>query len=125
MEFQITFLENEKIIEVRLTDYLDWAVIEQIVPQVSKLVLERNCRSILLNFATANLKLSTVNIYMTPDKLAKEFKKYQIDIHSLRRALIVAADEADYKFLSNVTVNQFQRLQIFHDEASAISWLME
>ncbi|MEA5079896.1 MAG: hypothetical protein VB013_15125, partial [Anaerolineaceae bacterium] len=119
MEFQITFLENEKIIEVRLTDYLDWAVIEQIVPQVSKLALERNCRSILLNFATANLKLSTVNIYMTPDKLAKEFKKYQIDIHSLRRALIVAADEADYKFLSNVTVNQFQRLQIFHDEASA------
>jgi hypothetical protein len=125
MEFQISFLENEKIIEVRLTDYLDWAVIEQIVPKVSKLVLERNCRNILLNFATANLKLSTVNIYMTPDKLAKEFKKYQIDIHSLRRALIVAADEADYQFLSNVTVNQFQRLQIFHDEASAISWLME
>lgn len=125
MEIQVTYLENEKIIVSRLTEYFNWSVVEQMVPMLSKLIKEKECQHILLDFATANMKLSTVNIYMTPDKLANEFLKYDVDIRSLRRAMVVAKDEDDYRFLSNVTVNKSQLLRIFHDEESAIAWLQE
>jgi len=125
MEFQVTYLEKEKIIVSRLSEYFDWIVAEKMVPALSVLIIEKNCKHILLNFATANMKLSTINIYMTPDKLATEFLKYGVDIRQLRRAMVVAKDENDYRFLANVTVNQSQLLRIFHDEDSAINWLME
>ncbi|MPN13468.1 hypothetical protein SDC9_160789 [bioreactor metagenome] len=125
MEFQVTYLEKEKIIVSRLSEYYDWTVAEKMVPALSVLIKEKSCKHILLNFATANMKLSTINIYMTPDKLATEFLKYGVDIRQLRRAMVVAKDENDYRFLANVTVNQSQLLRIFHDEDSAINWLME
>ena len=125
MEFEVTYLEQEEIIVSRLTEYFDWSVAEKMVPALSVLIKDKDCRHILLDFASANMKLSTVNIYMTPEKLASEFLKYGVDIHSLRRAMVVAKDEEDYRFLANVTVNKSQLLRIFHDEASAIAWLRE
>lgn len=123
MKFQVSYLEKEQIIVSRLSEFFDWSVAEKMVPELSTLIKEKNCRHILLDFATANMKLSTVNIYMTPEKLANEFLKYGVDIRSLRRAMVVAKDEDDYRFLSNVTVNKSQLLRIFHDEESAIAWL--
>jgi hypothetical protein len=125
MKFQVSYLEKEQIIVSRLSEFFDWSVAEKMVPELSTLIKEKNCRHILLDFATANMKLSTVNIYMTPEKLANEFLKYGVDIRSLRRAMVVAKDEDDYRFLSNVTVNKSQLLRIFHDEESAIAWLQE
>jgi hypothetical protein len=123
MKFKVSYLEKEQIIVSRLSEFFDWSVAEKMVPELSTLIKEKNCRHILLDFATANMKLSTVNIYMTPEKLANEFLKYGVDIRSLRRAMVVAKDEDDYRFLSNVTVNKSQLLRIFHDEESAIAWL--
>jgi hypothetical protein len=125
MKFQVSYLEKEQIIVSRLSEFFDWSVAEKMVPELSTLIKEKNCRHILLDFATANMKLSTLNIYMTPEKLANEFLKYGVDIRSLRRAMVVAKDEDDYRFLSNVTVNKSQLLRIFHDEESAIAWLQE
>lgn len=125
MQFEVSYLEEEKIIVSRLSEYFDWSVAEKMVPALSVLIKEKNCKHILLDFATANMKLSTVSIYMTPEKLAAEFMKYGVDIRPLRRAMVVARDENDYQFLSNVTVNKSQLLRIFHDEASAIAWLRE
>ncbi len=125
MKFQVSYLEKEQIIVSRLSEFFDWSVAEKMVPELSTLIKEKNCRHILLDFATANMKLSTVNIYMTPEKLANEFLKYDVDIRSLRRAMVVAKDEDDYRFLANVTVNKSQLLRIFHDEKAAIAWLME
>ncbi len=125
MQFEVSYLEEEKIIVSRLSEYFDWSVAEKMVPALSVLIKDKNCKHILLNFATANMKLSTVSIYMTPEKLASEFMKYGVDIRLLRRAMVVARDEDDFQFLANVTINKSQLLRIFHDEESAITWLME
>ena len=125
MQFEVSYLEEEKIIVSRLSEYFDWSVAEKMVPALSVLIKDKNCKHILLNFATANMKLSTVSIYMTPEKLASEFMKYGVDIRLLRRAMVVARDEDDFQFLANVTINKSQLLRIFHDEESAIAWLME
>ena len=125
MQFEVSYLEEEKIIVSRLSEYFDWSVAEKMVPALSVLIKDKNCKHILLNSATANMKLSTVSIYMTPEKLASEFMKYGVDIRLLRRAMVVARDEDDFQFLANVTINKSQLLRIFHDEESAIAWLME
>ena len=93
------------------------------VPQLSRQILERQCRRILLDFRGANLHLSTFNVYATPQKLAEEFKKRGIDIRSLKRALIFMPDDGDYRFLETVSINQAQTLRVFYDEEPAKIWL--
>ncbi|NMC83999.1 MAG: hypothetical protein GYA58_01815 [Anaerolineaceae bacterium] len=123
MSIHVFFNEEDQIIESHLDEPFDWSIIERMVPQLSRQILERQCRRILLDFRGANLHLSTFNVYATPQKLAEEFKKRGIDIRSLKRALIFMPDDGDYRFLETVSINQAQTLRVFYDEEPAKIWL--
>jgi hypothetical protein len=123
MSIQVFFNEEDQIIESHLDEPFDWSIIERMVPQLSRQILERQCLRILLDFRGANLHLSTFNVYATPQKLAEEFKKRGVDIRSLKRALIFMPDDGDYRFLETVSINQAQTLRIFFDEEMAKAWL--
>ena len=123
MSIQVFFNEEDQIIESHLDEPFDWSIIERMVPQLSHQILERQCRRILLDFRGANLNLSIFNVYATPQKLAEEFKKRGIDIHSLKRALIFMPDDGDYRFLETVSINQAQNLRVFFNEELAKAWL--
>lgn len=125
MPFQVSFDEKDCIITSRLQGKFDWTVVEKMVPQLSKLIKQHSCARILLDFHESDMNLSTLGIYLTPQKLAAEFKKNGVDIYPLKRALYISTEDPSYNFLETVTINNSQTLKIFFDESLARSWLIE
>jgi DNA-directed RNA polymerase subunit H (RpoH/RPB5) len=123
MSFQALFNEKDQIIESHLHENFTWATIEKMVPELSKLISEKKCNNILLDFRASKIDLPTLKIYLTPDKLSEEFKKFGINILNLRRAILVISNDENYRFLETVSLNQSQKLRIFSDENLAKEWL--
>ncbi len=125
MTIKVEYNKNNGIIEILLKEDFNWSVIEKIAPQVSKIFLETGCNRILLDFRKASITLSTVKIYMTPDKLNDEFQKYGVNVLNLRRALLLKKTDPDYHFLETVVINKFHTFRTFYNEAEARAWLKE
>jgi hypothetical protein len=126
MTINVAFNEQEQIIEVKVDESFNWAVIEKLAPQIAKFYVEKGCHSVLMDLrAAAGITLSTVQIYMTPEKMASEFSKHGGDILKLRRALLLQKNDQNFHFLETVIINKFQTFRIFFDEAEARAWLKE
>jgi hypothetical protein len=125
MTIEVAFNEQEQIIEVMVEESFNWSVVERVAPQVSRLALEKHTFHVLLDFRRSGITLSTVQIYMTPEKAAEEFKKYGVDILQLRRAVLIQHNDRDFHFLETVTINKLQPFRVFFDEAAARAWLKE
>lgn len=125
MLFEVSFDVNDQIIVSRLHAPFDWTIIENMVPQLAHLTIEKGCHLILLDFREANMNLATFKIYLTPEKLANEFQKFNINIRTLKRALVLTKPDGDYRFLETVTLNQSQMLHLFFNESEARAWLLK
>ena len=123
MPFLVTYHQEDHLIESRLVGTFDWNVMENMVPEIARLVIEKTCERVLLDFQAANLNLSTYKIYVTPEKLAAEFQKYNVDIRLLKRALVLAKRDEDFDFLETVTLNRQQTMKLFTDPGLARDWL--
>jgi hypothetical protein len=121
--FQVCYNEVEGIIESRVRCPFDWNFIEAIAPEIAKLILEKNCELLFLDFRRSNVNMSTVKIYETPKKIAFEFCKLGIDAWKLKRALLINPGQRDFDFFKNVTTNSAQILELFTDEENAKKWL--
>jgi hypothetical protein len=125
MSFQVTYHEGKNYIESCLEEDFNWSVMEKMVPRISKWVNEKNCTNILLDFREGNLDLPTLKIYLMPERLGEEFKKYGVSLLSLRRAMVIKDHDRDYHFLETVSRNNSQNLHLFLDKEDAIKWLIE
>ncbi len=123
MSFVITYLEVENIIESTLLDDFNFKVMEKMVPAISRMVIEKHCSRVLLDWRKGRLDLSTIEIYDTPRRLKKEFEKYGINILSLKRAYLINKVDADSYFFETVMKNNSQTFNIFLDRDRAIEWL--
>lgn len=125
MSIQVMFSEKDQIISAKMSGEFNWPTIEQWVPQIAVCIKENDCHKVLLDMREIKLSLSTVSIYLTPKKLSSEFEKYGIDIRRLRRAVLVKGFHQDFRFMENVSLNQFQTLRLFSNEQTAREWLKE
>lgn len=125
MSIQVTFAKNDNLIVCKMDELLDWAVMERLALEISRVVEETNCRKILVDLRQGSINLSTAKIVMTPKKLAIEFQKYGVAVESLTRAVLIGSNAVDFHFLENVSLNQNQRMRIFTDESLARQWLMK
>jgi hypothetical protein len=125
MSFQVIYHEGENYIESFLEEDFNWSVMERMVPRISKWVNEKNCTNILLDFRGGNLDLSTLKIYLMPERLGEEFKKYGVHLLSLKRAMVIKGNDRDYHFLETVSINNNQNLHLFLDKDEAIKWLLD
>lgn len=125
MPFKVWFNEAEQVIEIKVTKVFDWPVMLQLVPRVSELSLENQCRKIMVDARGAKLDLSVLKIYSTPEMLAKEFAAHGVDVRRLKRALMIVKDAEGYRFFETVSMNQSQNMRLFFDEPSAREWLRE
>ncbi len=125
MTYKLAFNEDEQIIEIEVEKDFDWSVMEKLVPDVSQWIVEKKCNRILVDVRNAQLKLSTLKIYMTPEMLTREFAKYSVDVRLVKRALLVQKDYDNFRFFETVTLNQSQKMRLFSNEPSARAWLRE
>jgi len=121
--FTIHYNEKEGIIEARVFSLFDWNLIEEMVPKLGKMVLEKNCDLLFLDFTHSEIIMPTLRIYKTPEKLGLEFSKAGVNAWSLRRAMLIKTGQKDFDFLEDVTINSAQTLRIFTDEGDAKAWL--
>lgn len=125
MSIQVTFDEKDQIVVASLGGEFNWPSIEQWAPQIAACIIENDCHKVLLDMREVKLNLSTVSIYLTPKKLSDELEKFGIDIRRLRRAILVKGPNKDFRFIENVSLNQFQMLRLFSNEQKAREWLKE
>lgn len=123
MCFVITYLEAEEIIESTLLEDFNFQVMEKMVPAISRMINEKNCGRVLLDWRRGKLNLSTIEIYDTPLRLKKEFEKYGVNILALKRAYLINEVDADSYFFETVMKNNSQTFNIFLDRDRAIEWL--
>lgn len=123
MIFKITYHEPEDFIEAVLNVDFNWQVMVQMAPALSKLVLEKKCYKILLDFRKINLDLSTLKMVQTPDRLRDEFKKYGVDILLLKRVFLISINDENHQFFETVMVNRGHTFRLFLDRDKAIEWL--
>lgn len=125
MSYEITHHEVENFIAVKLLVDFNWPVMDQIIPIVSKLVIEKDCRNILLDFRSADLDLSTLKIYQTPDKLREGFAKHGIELLHLKRALLITSNDQNHHFFETVMINRGHNFKIFFERQSALDWFAQ
>lgn len=121
--FTIHYNEEEGIIEARVYRLFDWNLIEEMAPKLGKMVLEKNCDLIFLDFTNSEINMPTLRIYKTPEKLGLEFGKAGVNAWRLRRALLIKPGQKDFNFLEDVSINSAQTVRLFTDEGEAKSWL--
>ncbi len=123
MCFVITYLEAEDIVESTLLDDFNFKVMEKMVPAISRMIDEKHCTRVLLDWRKGKLALSTLDIYDTPRRLKTEFEKYGVNILALKRAYLINEVDADSYFFETVMKNNSQTFNIFLDRDRAIEWL--
>lgn len=124
MSFEITYLEKEEIVESTLLSNFNWQVMEKMVPAISKVIQEKNCHRVLLDWRRGKIDLSTLQIYDTPAKLKAEFEKYGVNILKLKRAYLINKIDSDSYFFETMMKNNNQTFTIFLDREKAVKWLM-
>lgn len=123
MCFVITYHEKESYIESTLLEDFDFKVMEKMVPAISKVVLEKNCFHVLLDWRQGKINLTTVQIYDTPAKLKAEFEKYGVNILKMKRAYLINKIDSDSYFFETMMKNNNQTFTIFLDREEAVRWL--
>jgi hypothetical protein len=124
MNFKVTFNEKTQIVESRVHCDFDWTLVETMIPQIGKQILQSGTNLIFIDFRRSKVTMSTTKIYETPLKIAEEFAKLGIDAKNLRRAILIKSGQKDFDFLENVTSNNAQILKLFYDEELAMKWLI-
>jgi hypothetical protein len=121
----MAYNEKEEIIEIYFSGAYDPAIMEKLAPVLAKLIDEKQCHKLLLDYRQKNgkLNLSTLNLYKTPQKVDQEYTKQGVDAVQLKRAILIFEQDDDIEFLETVNFNQGHFLKVFYDETSAREWL--
>jgi hypothetical protein len=96
----------------------DWSI------AAAQLAEEQACDLYLHDFRQGRVKLSTLEIHQLPEILAEIFTAHGMDIHRVKRALVVNRDIEDYRFFENVASNRGQPVRVFTDIDEATRWLI-
>ncbi len=123
MCFVITYLEAEETVESTLLEDFNFKVMEKMVPAISKVVIEKHCNRVLLDWRKGKIAMTTIEIYDTPRRLKMEFEKYGVNILALKRAYLINEIDADSYFFETVMKNNSQTFNIFLDRDKALEWL--
>ena len=124
MNFKVTFNESTQIVESRVHGDFDWNLVETMIPEIGKHLLQSGTNLIFIDFRRSKVTMSTTKLYETPRKIAEEFGKMGIDAKKLRRAILIKPGQKDFDFLESVTSNNAQILKLFYEEELAMQWLI-
>jgi sulfur relay (sulfurtransferase) DsrF/TusC family protein len=123
MPYSIEY-DPQGIVNVKVQGSLTMAVILEYAPGVAQLVKEQDCPRILSDLREAELKLSMLEIYSLPRLFAEIASLQDLQMHTLRQAVVIAPGEPLFHFFETVSRNRVQSVKIFYDDESARQWLL-
>jgi hypothetical protein len=124
MCFDIIYHEKEMYIESTIFEDFNFQVMDEMVPAIAKVVLEKNCYHVLLDWRKGKINLTTLQIYDTPARLKAEFEKYGVNILKMKRAYLINKIDSDSYFFETMMKNNNQTFTLFLDREEAVRWLL-
>jgi len=118
MSFEIKYDGDFSCLMCRMTGKIDLQLIEEFLVKLTPMMKNHKCSRILNDARSAELVLSSVDIYNIP----KLFAQSGIDI-SVKRALVIADLKELHFFLETVSKNRSQNVKIFTDYDEALKWV--
>lgn len=127
MPYTIIHDPREHWIETRLWGVIGPAEAQALVTAIVEACAAADCVLCLTDYRDAQLRLSTLDIYRIPAKVAEAAAAaHGLPWQRLKRALLVRESQlADLSFFETVTVNNNQKVRLFLDAEQARQWLRQ
>ena len=108
-----------------LSGIINIQMIKGAIPELARLLKEHNCFLILNDSREAVPDVSTIDIYSLPKFFSEMLSEAGVQVHKLRRAIIVSKDMNEFAFFETVSRNRAQNVMLFRDPDEAKKWLKE
>lgn len=121
MEYTVEYLEDEKIVQVKVKGRVNFQIAEQYSMEARKLAHEYNCKKYLINHSKTSLEANIYKIHTDGDALEKFGFK-----HSDKIAIVISRDRDDLRFSETTDANvKWSNFKYFDSAKEAVRWLTE
>ena len=118
MPYQITSIEKDGYIVIKVTEFMNSAVAEQISREIQSTKSNKALNKYLFDMRESKSKEALPNIY----KFVSDLEKFGFR-RSEKIALLYKSDEMHHKFAETVAVNIGFQVKAFRSEKEALDWL--
>ena len=125
MSHTVIYNSAEHLIEIKVQGDFFLSEAKEMTTNVAQIAKAQNCLLVLNDMREATVKLDMLEIYQLPKIISDIYASFEISVHKVKRAQVVANDLKDYSFYENVSVNRSQQVRYFLDINEAKKWLFE
>ena len=125
MSHTIIYNPETGFVESKMEGIIYFNEIKEIFSEVVQTLKEKEVFLHFADYREAKLSLSTMEIYGLPKMLSDTVAPLGLNVHKLKRAIVIAKDLEDYNFYETVSSNSWQMTKIFQDVDEAKKWLSE
>ena len=119
MEYTVEYLEDEKIVQVKVKGRVNFQIAEQYSMEARKLAHEYNCKKYLINHSKTSLEANIYKRHTDGDALEKFGFK-----HTDKVAIVISRDRDDLRFSEATDANvKWSNFKYFGDSKEAVRWL--
>ena len=119
MEYTIEYLEDKKIVQVKVKGRVNYQLAQQYSMEARKLAHEYNCKKYLINHSKTSLEDKIYKIHTDGDTMEKfGFKNTE------KVAIVISRNRDDLRFSEATEANvKWSNFKYFGDVKEAIHWL--
>ena len=119
MEYTVEYLEDKKIVQVKVIGRVNFQIAEQYSMEARKLAHEYNCKKYLINHSKTSLEANIYKIHTDGDALEKFGFK-----HTDKIAIVISRNRDDLRFSEATDTNvKWSNFKYFDDVKEAVRWL--
>jgi hypothetical protein len=118
MPYQITSIEKDGLVVIKVTEFMNSEVAEQISKEIKSTENSKGLNKYLFDMRESQSKEALPNIY----KFVSDLEKFGFR-RSEKIALLYESDEMHHKFAESVAVNIGFQVKAFRSEKEALDWL--
>jgi len=121
MSYTINYLEDKKIVQVKIEGKVNFRIVQQYSIDAVKLAHEYNCNNFLFDHSNTTLEAGKYKIHTDGDAL----QRFGFKINN-KIAIVISADKKDSDLFEEKDANiKWSNFKYFNDNAKAFHWLEE
>ena len=121
MSYTINYLEDKKIVQVKIQGMVNFRIVQQYSIDALKLAHEYNCNNFLIDHSNTTLEAGVYKIHTDGDALQRFGFKISDKI-----AIVILTDKKNAHLFEVKDSNiKWSNFRYFETNAKAVSWLLE